>query len=157
MSLETASSSPCTLTNFGNENLEIILRYPSIHWEYFSSLHPVVSSLHGKSHRNFTSLNINLPLCCRKRPRLLPCRHNLYVFHKKKNLSRKTNWQKRTQVSHLFFSLFSFFLPFPLHFPYLFPSFFFFPLTLYFFFHPIFHSSLLLTSFLSFVCFFFPS
>ena len=84
----------------------------------------------------------NLILCCRKRPRLLPCWCNVYVFHKKKNLSRQTNWQGWTQVSPSFVSSFlSFFLS-------LF-SFFFFPLTLHFSFIPAFHSLLLpLCSFL---------
>ena len=94
----------------------------------------------------------NLILCCRKRPRLLPCWCNVYVFHKKKNLSRQTNWQGWTQVSPSFVSSFFFlvfFFPFPLT---LYFSFFFFFLschTPFFSFFPAFHSLLLpLCSFL---------
>ena len=60
-----------------------------------------------------TSLNINLPLCCRKWSWFLPCRYNVYVFHKRKNLSRQTNWQRRTQVSPSFFSSNFSFSPLP--------------------------------------------
>ena len=69
----------------------------------------------------------NLILCCRKRPRLLPCWCNVYVFHKKKNLSRQTNWQGWTQVSPSFVSSFLSFFLFFLSFSFLshsiFPSF----------------------------------